>query len=172
MQRTRTHNRTFEELSRASYSERHSDQRRRSVCAQFIWQLDPCAPVPFPGAPPPPPDLPNPNCPSECEQGDGALPPPPAFAPRPAARFVPGTDYGPNRTLAPTNGTNFERWLRTHDTVRRIVLGRPQEQIKPWRWAVTFRTTNWNMSLTEDEGPQLIMNNVTGALLARQRASA
>ena len=56
-----------------------------------------------------------------------------------------------------------------HDTVRRIVLGRPQEQINPWRWAVTFRTTNWNMSLTDDEGPQLIMNNVTGALLSRQR---
>ena len=143
---------------------------------QFIWQLDPCELPPFapPNVfPPPPPG----TCPGPCNGGGfgpgplgpgggpgggpGAGPgllPPPGTLPKP---WVPGTDYGPSKPTAPNNGSHFEEQLRKFETVERIEIGPPVEVVQPWRWAVTFLHTNWNMSLSNGQGPQFLMQNVT-----------
>lgn len=55
------------------------------------------------------------------------------------------------------NGSNFEREMARQRSVTRIVVGQPQEELRPWQWALAFVQTNWNLTRSPRGGLQMLM---------------
>lgn len=136
---------------------------------QFLWQLDPCTSPPDanttsgPSNPDPHP-IPGPFKTEDCPGAVNTGPPRSSGFPRrpPGAAATPGlVNFSPRVPQAPLNSRALARQLSRNPSSPRVYIGPLQEQLLPWRWALTFRQTNMNLSATLYEGPNLLMDNVT-----------
>jgi hypothetical protein len=70
-------------------------------------------------------------------------------------------NLSPRVPQSPLNSSVLVLKLSRNPSSPRMYIGPLQEQLSPWRWALTFRQTNLNLTLTPFEGPNLLMDNVT-----------
>ena len=141
---------------------------------QFLVSLEPCRtffPIindTFSLASPPPPDSERIWVPSRCAGASAADPG--SFQPgavaagggRPTGNLdfeklaqIGRPGFGPAVAQAPANGTSFENFMKP--AAGRLVISSLVEELRPWRYAMTLRTTSWLPA----PGPRFVFDNVT-----------